>query len=94
MWPDLIPRGAAGWVVEAVEPGLSVDGTTADSCAWDCRGRDRMARLPWQSSGRVKLPAELVQSLWAWILERTNRPLETARGVRGPLKGGLGIRYH
>jgi len=42
----------------------------------------------------VELPAELVQSLGAWILERTNRPLETARGLGGPLKGGLGIRCH
>src|SRR5947199_276510 len=45
MWPDLTLRGAARGVIEAVEPGLSVDGTTANSYALDFRGRDRMARL-------------------------------------------------
>jgi len=49
-----------------------------------------MARVLGQSPN-AELPAERDQGLGTWIRQRTNRPLEHARG--GLLQGGLDIRY-
>jgi hypothetical protein len=58
--------------------------------SWMAGSLARMARVLGQCS-KVELPAERDQGLGTGIRQRTNRPLEHARG--GLLKGGLDIRY-
>ena len=84
-------RGAAGGLFEAAVP---VE-----------RGRDhrQSVRLGWPSAApgwlecsdkapHEELPAERDQGLGTWIRERTDRPLEQARGRDGLLEGGLDFR--
>ena len=51
-----------------------------------------MARVLGQSPSG-ELPAERDQGLGTWLQQRTDRPLEHARGRDGLLEGGLDFRY-